>query len=129
MSWFGSNIASVTELNLPTVPHVHEYESKAKLFIPSDGQSLTRPAVVKVFFLHLYSYLVELFRLFLAHTPALAQKSPVASAILHLEPCSPYSLGPVSLHHFSVAHQPSLRSLWTMMKYSISLRFRIQGGG
>src|SRR5215471_7219703 len=28
-----------------------------------------------------------------------------------------------------VAHQPSLRSFGTMMKYSISLRFTIHGGG
>jgi hypothetical protein len=30
------------------------------------------------------------------------------------DPCPPYSLSPWSLHHFGVAHQPSLRSLWTM---------------
>jgi hypothetical protein len=43
------------------------------------------------------SYLLEPFLFFLAHTHALAQKSPVASAVLRLEPCSPYSLSPVLL--------------------------------
>jgi hypothetical protein len=61
---------------------------------PDDGLSLTRPAVVKGF-LHLFLTYWSLF--FLAHTHALAQKSPVASAILRLEPCSPYSLSPVLL--------------------------------
>jgi hypothetical protein len=43
-----------------------------------------------------FSYYWSLFFSFL-HTHALAQKSPVASAILRLEPCSPYSLSPVLL--------------------------------
>lgn len=55
-------------------------------------------------------------------------RTPVRSRrnLLSLErsfvPCSPYWLSPVSLHRFGVAHQPSLRSVRTMMKYSISLR-------
>ena len=34
---------------------------------------------------------------------------------------------PVSVHHSGVAHQPSLRSLWTMMSNSNSLCFREAG--
>src|SRR2546425_9601256 len=34
---------------------------------------------------------------------------------------------PVSVHHFGVAHQPSLRSLRTMMSYANSLSFREAG--
>ena len=34
---------------------------------------------------------------------------------------------PVSVHQFGVAHQTSLRSPWTMMSYSNSLRFREAG--
>ncbi len=43
------------------------------------------------------------------------------------DPCPPYSLSPWSLHHFGVAHQPSLRSLWTMM--CLCELPLLQGGG
>src|SRR5437879_13815210 len=50
---------------------------------------------------------------------ALETLGPTPSAALSRngrvsDPCPPYSLSPWSLHHFGVAHQPSLRSLWTM---------------
>src|ERR1700752_5130585 len=41
--------------------------------------------------------------------------------------CSPYSLGPCAIHRYGVAHQPSLRSLRTMMSYANSLAFREAG--
>jgi hypothetical protein len=64
-------------------------------FRSDDELSLTRLAVVKVV-LHLFLTYWSLYFSFL-HTRALAQKSPVANAILRLEPCSPYLLSPVLL--------------------------------
>src|SRR5580700_7262207 len=43
------------------------------------------------------------------------------------DPCPPYSLSPWSLHHFGVAHQSSLRSLWIMM--CLCELPLLQGGG
>jgi len=41
--------------------------------------------------------------------------------------CSPQVLGSVSRSSFGAAHQPSLRSWWTMMTYANSLPAK--GGG
>src|SRR5215470_5934583 len=99
----------------------------SELLWRDNGQSLMRPAVVKGF-LHLFLTCWSLFFSFL-RTPMRSRRNLLSLARSFVLSRVPYSLGPVSLHHFSVAHQPSLRSLWTMMKYSISLQFRIQGGG
>jgi hypothetical protein len=66
-------------------------------------------------------------------TPQLRKQSRSCSAddslqcrfFLHVQPAS---IGPVSLHRFGVAHQTSLRSRWTTMIYSNSLRFREAAG-
>jgi hypothetical protein len=73
--------------------------------------------------------LLESFTLPIEHTHACTQErhSPDGSfSVVDRSLCSPYSLSPVSLHHFGAAHQASLRSWMTMMSYPDSLA--IQGG-
>src|SRR6516225_10180356 len=48
-------------------------------------------------------------------------------SVVNSDACPPDSPRPVSLHHFGAAHQPSLRSSWTMMTYANSLPRREAG--
>src|SRR5215472_18103772 len=85
--------------------------------------SLTRPAVVKRVFHP--SYLLELFVFLLSGTLVRLRKSARFSNRFpsSVDLCT-LRAGPVSLHHFGVAHQTSLRAWRTMMSNSNSLLSR-----
>jgi hypothetical protein len=96
--------------------------------IAPDGQSLTRPAVVKRF-LHPFLTYKSLFFSFV-RTPVRPRRNLLSlDRCFRLELCSPYSLGPCRFIASVLPTNHLFDHLWTTMNYSISLRFRIQGGG
>jgi hypothetical protein len=78
----------------------------------------------------IFLYLFESFLFATEHTHAHAQRRAFARrifSVVNRDSCPPDSLEPVSLHHCGAAHQPSLRSLQTMMAYANSLLRREAG--